>query len=269
MMTKLKMLVVVALALLLLTPGLAQASLSFTQIDYPGATYTSANAINDSGQIVGWFIDADGNIHGYMLDKGKFTQYDVPVVGAAATFLQGINAKGEVGGTYVKDGRDWAFSLDKKGVVTTLNPPDAIKSDFGIPNAKGQIVGTYRTASPAPFTRHGFLWSKGVFTKIDAPGALDGSGHSAAGAGTTVFGISETGVILGSYQDPAPGGNQHFGFLLRKGVYTQLDPPSSYYDTAPQQINGAGQLVGWYTTSHTSTQHGFLLSTAPQKFGAS
>jgi hypothetical protein len=186
------------------------------------------------------------------------------VPGADATFLSGINASGQKGGTYRKDGRNWGFSLSNKGVLTTYNPPNAIRADNAYPDAQGQVSGTFRThVTPAcgdcpDFTRHGWTWYKGVYTQIDDPAALASpTNPTAAGAGTTVFGQSENGVILGAYQDP--DGSQHFGFLLRKGVFTHLTPPSNYYDTAPVDLNDAGQLVGWYTTSPTSTQHGFSL----------
>jgi hypothetical protein len=68
------------------------ASYTFTTIDVPGATRTTALGINDREQIVGWYADASGEIHGYLLDEGQFTTIDVP--GATETLAVGINLRG-------------------------------------------------------------------------------------------------------------------------------------------------------------------------------
>jgi hypothetical protein len=41
----------------------------FTQIDVPGAILTDANGINPRGDIVGDYVDSDGNEHGFLLSK--------------------------------------------------------------------------------------------------------------------------------------------------------------------------------------------------------
>jgi len=50
---------------------------SFTTIDTPGVSSTSAFGINASGQIVGIFVDALGG-HGFLDTGGSFTTIDVP-----------------------------------------------------------------------------------------------------------------------------------------------------------------------------------------------
>ena len=42
---------------------------AYTTIDYPNATYTSANGINDAGEIVGRRDDAAGKTHGFYAVK--------------------------------------------------------------------------------------------------------------------------------------------------------------------------------------------------------
>jgi uncharacterized membrane protein len=37
----------------------------YTAIDVPGSTSTAALAINDDGEIVGWYVDKNGNTHGF------------------------------------------------------------------------------------------------------------------------------------------------------------------------------------------------------------
>ena len=68
---------------------------SFTQIDVPGGTFsfTSANGINDSAQIVGL-----GALHGFLYSGRSFTQLDVP--GGTATVAFGINDAAEIVGGF-------------------------------------------------------------------------------------------------------------------------------------------------------------------------
>src|SRR5215472_7204635 len=53
-------------------------SYNFTTIDFPGATQTIANGLNDHGDIVGRYLDSNGVFHGYLLSGGTFTTLDPP-----------------------------------------------------------------------------------------------------------------------------------------------------------------------------------------------
>jgi hypothetical protein len=72
----LKSLATVAFGLFLSVPGLTQAQYIFTTFDVPNATATAANG-NSTNAIAGQFDDANGNTHGFVLNKGVFTQIDV------------------------------------------------------------------------------------------------------------------------------------------------------------------------------------------------
>jgi probable HAF family extracellular repeat protein len=67
---------------------------SFTAINVPGASSTSASGINNSGQIVGSFNFPMGQ--GFLDMGGSFTTIDVP--GFCCTFAQGINDDGQIVG---------------------------------------------------------------------------------------------------------------------------------------------------------------------------
>jgi probable HAF family extracellular repeat protein len=75
---------------------------AFTQIDVPGATFTTSNGINNRGQIVGTFIDARDVAHGYLLDDGRFTTIDPPA--STTTEAVGINGRGEIVGVFIDAG---------------------------------------------------------------------------------------------------------------------------------------------------------------------
>src|SRR5262249_3091653 len=61
--------------LTLVAASLEGSSLTFTQIDVPGAFFTLAFGINNAGQIVGSFDNSTGR-HGFLDTGGIFTQLD-------------------------------------------------------------------------------------------------------------------------------------------------------------------------------------------------
>lgn len=76
--------------------------LTFTQIDFTGASITGVSGINNRGQMVGFFLDAGSVKHGFLLDDGAFTPIDPP--GATVTEANGINDRGQIVGAFVDAG---------------------------------------------------------------------------------------------------------------------------------------------------------------------
>jgi probable HAF family extracellular repeat protein len=50
----------------------------FTKLDYPNATFTGGNGINDWGQVVGVYSDGAGDDNGFLYTNGHFTTIDDP-----------------------------------------------------------------------------------------------------------------------------------------------------------------------------------------------
>jgi probable HAF family extracellular repeat protein len=219
--------------------------LTFTQIDVPGATRTSANSINNRGQIVGGFVDAANVVHGFLLENGVFTQIDFP--GAAGTEAFSINNRRQIVGGFVDASGPpspanvpHGFLLEN-GVFTRIEVPGAMATiAYGI-NDRGQIAGLIADPGGA---EHGFLLDGGVFTQIDVPGGVD----------TNPLGLNNRGQIVGHV---GPVGAFH-GFLLDNGVFTQIDFPGAA-ESAASGINDRGQTVGYFFDA-VGAQHGFLAS---------
>ena len=109
-----------AVVLFLAIAPLEAFGLTFTTIDVPGAIRTLATGINASGNIVGWFQDPKGIIHGFLLSEGRFTTIDAP--GATHTVALGINARRQIVGHHVSGEKFQSFLLDD-GDFTTIDVP--------------------------------------------------------------------------------------------------------------------------------------------------
>jgi uncharacterized membrane protein len=143
----------------------------FTTLDAPRTgSFTAVFGIDDSGKkTVGGYVDSGGTLHGFLRDDRRFTNIDF--LGAKATLVARMNARGQIVGAYSEDATTPALDLPhgfllEGGVFTRIDFPGAARTHpFGI-NSRGQIVGQYRDTGG---TSHGFLLDQGVFTTIAAP----------------------------------------------------------------------------------------------------
>jgi uncharacterized membrane protein len=112
-------------------------------------------------------------------------------------------------------------------------------------NNTGQIVGEYGVDNGLPV---GFVLSGGTYTPVLPP-----SGRTGA-----VGGINDGGAMVGTFYTQLLG--TPAGFLLTGGQYSMINPPAtaSPFGSQAYGINGAGQIVGWY--SDGIGLHGFLSS---------
>ncbi|MEM9420072.1 MAG: hypothetical protein AAGA25_13615 [Planctomycetota bacterium] len=145
---------------------------TFQTVTVPGATSTTVRAINDSGRIAGFYIDAaTGALRGYVSDDGlAFTPIDHPDPAAVSTLIGGINNDGVLVGAwlaalgspesqpargFIRDATGTFLPFDLTGATSTL--------PIGL-NDLGQIVGE---AVAPDGTRYGF-----IATPIPEPSSL-------------------------------------------------------------------------------------------------
>lgn len=182
---------------------------SYEAIEYPGASGTRAEGINDSGQIVGSYTDSGGATHGFLYDGLQlFTPIDYP--NAMSTVATDINNSGLIVGYY----RDATNSLIRRGFLyngtafSSLHYPGAVYTYAEGINDSGHIVGYYQTYTEF----RGFLYKDGTYTSLHYPDSLY----------TWAIGISNDGRIVGYYQ-LASGGQ--YGFMYDSSSYTHIDYP--------------------------------------------
>jgi probable HAF family extracellular repeat protein len=149
----------------------------FTTIDYPGAPLTQPLGINNDGDIVGAYLEADvdpddpysyfdtGRLRGFVLRDGQFTPVDFP--GGQGTKVSGINDRGQMVGYYDTPEARRGFLL-KRGTFTEIDPPGSLTTLPSGINNHGQVVGAY--LDPNGVNGRGFLWKDGRYTTIVAPG---------------------------------------------------------------------------------------------------
>ena len=110
-----------------------------------GLSGTHATGFNDSGQVVGYYVDANGQLNGFLYSGGSYTTLDDPA-GSQGTVAEGINNSGEIVGYYYdySNGSAQLFTY-KDGIYTNLDNPTNDNSGIesvSINNA-GQIVAVY------------------------------------------------------------------------------------------------------------------------------
>ena len=112
----------------------------FTTFDDPSAAIgTFANALNDTGQIVGNTSNS-GSQDGFLLSGGTYTAIDDPSA-TNQTVAQGINDAGQIVGWCSNNSGNHGFLL-ANGVYAAIDDPSTTNGTlaFGI-NDLGQVVG--------------------------------------------------------------------------------------------------------------------------------
>ncbi len=90
-----------------------------------------------------------------------YTSIDFP--GAQFTYAEGVNASGQVVGSYLgRDNTRHGF-LFSGGTYTSFDPPGALLTDAYAINNSGQIVGRFQTSST---TFSGFMQNGGAYTTL-------------------------------------------------------------------------------------------------------
>jgi uncharacterized membrane protein len=273
---------------------LAGGAPSFTTIDVPGAGFTIAIDINFNGQIVGRYNDATGT-HGYLLSKGSFTTVDFPGAqsyalglnwqadivglyfdgskqhgylfsggvfstvdfpGSASSEANGINAAGDIVGTYLQNanggGKEHGFLLHD-GVFTAIDVPGASDTEAARINDNGVIAGRYRSGNGQ---WHLYLLVNGSFTSIDFPGAV----QTVPGGFNPVCGLNNRLDMASDYCNSSTcvlNSIDHLhGFVFSGGAFTAFDPPGAV-GTVAYGINDRGYVVGGFHDANLAA-HGYI-----------
>jgi probable HAF family extracellular repeat protein len=259
----------------------------------PGRPRTVARDINDAGEIVG-SANAGGTDlgHAVLWADGAPAQ-DLGTLGAGFySEAWGINNVGQVVGSSHVNGGSFgvhAFLYTQAGGLVDLTP----NSDAGYAkdiNDAGQVTG-YKTAFGG---YHAFRWQAGTFVDL---GVLPGFAHSfgwainasgmVTGSSTSATGNSERlfrSIAGGGLQDLGGTGEHNVGLGInasgqvvgttgqsrsRAVVYTDtaglrdlntlIDPSLGWVLLSANDVNDAGQIVGYGFNNYTGQTHAVRL----------
>ncbi len=131
---------------------------AYSPIEYPGAAWTIALGINNNGDIVGYYRQADpvrdrGFL--YLRSQNAYFPIDYPGTGAIDnTYARGVNRAGQVVGDYYDRGAGMYRGFLKDGdTYVAFDFPNATHTQPNGINDHGVIVGSYNDGSRG----HGFL----------------------------------------------------------------------------------------------------------------
>jgi hypothetical protein len=193
--------------------------------------------------IAGLVARHEGSAH-----AATFTTIDYP--GALGTIATGINNEGTVVGFYFDSSGGANGFAENSGVFSKIAAPSALNGTFvtGI-NDAGTMVGYYYAGAPGSGP-YGFVYSAGIFTTIDPPGAAHAASNGVVGSWAE--GINNNGAIVGYYYDS--NGIRH-GFADSTGNYTTIDSPNANPNvgTIARGINNSGTIVGNYTDNSANS----------------
>ena len=203
--------------------------------------FTEGRGITDPRMICGWYIGSDEFAHGYFLDRGVFTEFDVD--GANETIVDGVNDVGDFVGNYTSETVFSAAFSNIGGMTNTIVIPGDRGNSFAYAiNRSRQITGGYQ----ANGTIRGW-WQDSdgtIHVPFDPPGSEL----------TLPFGINDKRFVVGRFTRQG----QERGFLSRLGSdrFLVFDYPGAVF-TSLNGINNHGLICGRYDDG-SGLLHGFL-----------
>jgi hypothetical protein len=211
---------------------------TYKEINFPKSTDTYAYAINNSGEVVGYYTGAgcSQSSCGFTYSNGKYTSIECALEDATDFF--DISNKGEIVGAYSYDTGVNGFIWQGDSSCFSLADPSsgATQTEAWGVNDSGDVVGFY----------------------IDAAGNFQGFGYASSGSYTNIacsdwtntraYGINDAGEIVGDNANSSSGPFSGFVAKSETGACTNINYPKATA-TYARGINKSDQITGFYTGS--------------------
>jgi probable HAF family extracellular repeat protein len=223
-------------------PGRSASNYNFSKpINFTGASDTFAYAVNNGGEIVGYYTGGgcSQNSCGFADVKNKFTTIECATENATDAF--DISNKAEVVGAYAYVNGVNGFIWEGNGSCFSLNPDGSSLAEAWGVNDSGDVVG-FSVDSASNF--QGFLYKNSTYTNVSC------SGWSS----TRAYGINDAGVIVGDVSNSTSG---PFSAMVYKSGKCTVFNFSGASSTSAKGINKKNQISG-YETSAAGVTSGFV-----------
>jgi probable HAF family extracellular repeat protein len=202
----------------------------FQYFQYPGVSSTSVSGVNNNGVIVGYYLDAQSNAHGFSLSNGKYTGINDPE--GSNTIPSGINSSGTIVGSYYSSSSNayHAFSYSNGAYTDIEVGAECLNTyAYGIDDA-GDMAGECQTDS----LMEGWIYQDGSFQLVAVPGAEWSYATDINIHGLTTM-IWSTDSATGRIQSSVYNGK----------TFRNIDEPNKK-DTYAWAINAAGNVaISW------------------------
>ena len=233
------------LALLLFTSvAFPQVTFTFTSFDPPGSVATTAYAVNNAGNVVGYYLDAASGLSAGFerTAKGVFSK---PIRARGANmYTTGLNDAGVISGYYFnRSFAETTFTI-YQGQLTDFDY-DGYQTQVNSVNDNGDLTGFY---IPSPLFFNGFLYVKATDTTVtfEVTGARSTQGQ----------GVNRNDIVVGVYSDMTAPFSVFQGFLRdANGDITTFMFPGAY-QTYALQINDCNVIAGTFLEA-SGIQHGY------------
>jgi probable HAF family extracellular repeat protein len=195
-----------------------------------GGPYSSASAVNELGQVVGWASTGGGGNHAISWTQAGGL-VDLGTLGGQSAGGDAVNGSGQVVGySDTVSGDIHAFSWTQTGGMVDLGTFGGRQSVAYAVNGSGQVVGY---VNPASGGEHAFSWTQaGGMVDLGTLGGQHGGGIAVTGSGEVVGYSTTASEDWRVFSWTQAGGMVDLGTL--GGTY-------SYVKAA----NGSGQVVGY------------------------
>lgn len=204
-----------------------------TDLGTLGGSYSSAQAINNNGQIAGEsnVVNPGGQTNAFLYSNGTMTNLGT-LVNYPHSRSRDINNYGQVVGVVwnmedLGTARAFVYKEGKMAKIGEFFPPS--DSFANAINDNGDVVGQTRNIA--------FLYSNGIVTDIGYP-----NGYPSAYAND----INSSGQIVGGAYKYQGSQNYYVVFTYNNGTITNLGAPFGTQYNAANSINDNGQIVGWF-----------------------
>lgn len=250
-MSRQKLILALAAVALAVSVSPAWAQYTFHSFDGPNSSAgTTANGINNNGQIVGFSVDNLDNVTNWWRNtNGTFNILNIPT----GSFANGINATP----TVVGQNGATAYSYTGSTLTTLPNVNGTTTSQlaFGV-NDGGWIVGQYTDSNTG--TSPGFVYNGTNFTTLNP--VLNATN-------TFAQGINNHGLVAGFYSTDGNLTSHGFFYNTTTATYTFAADPNvpNFVFSQILGINDHDIAVGYYGDTSTS-QFGFVYDLATKAY---